>query len=164
MMKKRQSQVDQLINLLVEDFRKGLHLPFDAVSHRCPDKKKKCKKRHAVKVIISYNKENDTFHILDYAMHSSIPMFENDYSENIVKEIIKRRTKETTTGKKPHLSVKDLKKLIDEKRINKAKFRSFRYTVYEDEKLATAAKERNMELSDFIRMRLFSDEVPPVLL
>ena len=163
-MKKRQSQVEQLIDLLVQDFRKGLHLPYDVVTKSCPSKTKNCKERHGDIVITSYNKETGTFHNLYHGVHESTPPHEFDQTENIVKDIIKRNTKKTTTGKKPFLTVKDLKKLVDQRRINKNKIRSIRFTGYEDEKIAMIAKERGMEVSDFIRMRLFSNEVPPVLL
>jgi len=82
MMKKRQSQVDQLIDLLVQDFRKGLHLPFDVVTHSCPSKTKNCKERHGEIVITSYNKETGTFHAVYYSMHQSISEYEYERPEN----------------------------------------------------------------------------------
>jgi len=162
-MKKRQSQVDLLIDLLLTDFRNGVHLPFDVIRQICPDKNKKCKMNHADAVIKSYNKETDKFHVEYYKPHSSISYSDNsNIEEGTIKRVIKSMAEQTYTGSKPFLAVKDLKKLVDTRKINRVKSRSVRLTPDEDEMLKRLAKERGMEVCDMIRSKLFPDKVLPL--
>jgi len=162
-LKARRSEVDSLIRLLILSFKNGTNLPFTIPTRTCPDlkpskkiKKKKCKKRHSEVIVQSYNKDQNTFHLLYYGMHNSKIVYEYDQDEEILFSMIKKSNKKMKIRGKPLIQVSFLKKILKITKIRRHK--NIRVRVSDDEYLSivSKSKRRNLDLSDYIRMKLFT--------
>lgn len=117
---------------------------------------KPCKKRHSEIVIQSYNDENETFHLLYYGVHSPKIVAEFDQEEQLVKSLIKKSLHKKKFAGKTLLEIKNLKKILENTNVDRKLWKSFRLSEKEMKMLQSKAKTRQLELPDFIRMKLFS--------
>ena len=163
-MKARRSEINSLVSLLLYSFRNGKNLPFTIPTKTCPDlnpskhlRKKSCRKRHSEIVVSSYDPKEKKYRLLYYGMHTSKNVYKFDQEEEIVSQIIKKSITKKIYNHKALLEVKKLKKLVkvadDEQKL---KFRSFRISEKQDKSLIAKAKNRGLEVSDYIRMKLFT--------
>lgn len=162
-MKQRHSEIDGLVKLLVNSFKLGFNLPFTIPTMRCPDyilykknKIKKCRKRHAEIIVQAYNKTESTFHLLYYGMHIPNIQFEYDQDESILISMIKKSLTKRRRDVNTLLKVKDLKKIVKSTKIIRNKRITVRFSEKEYLMIASKAKRRNLEKSEYVRMELFS--------
>lgn len=150
--------------MLLYSFKNGKNLPFTIPTKTCPDlrpsknlKGKKCKKRHSEIVVESYLIEEKKYRLLYYGMHTSNDVYKFDQEQEIVKQIIKKSMFKKKYNHRALLEVRIIKKLIDETNADKKPiWRTFRITEKQNLSLIAKAKKRNLEISDYIRMKLFS--------
>lgn len=125
----------------------------------CPDKRKlnkKCKKRHSEIVVESYNKKNNTFHLLYYGMHISKVQFEYDQDEDTLFSMIKKKVIQRKYAGKTLISLKKLKKILDVTKIIRQKRITVRYSDNEYSSITSKAKRRNLDKSEYVRMKSLS--------
>lgn len=162
-MKPRRSQVDTIIKLLLLSFKNNQNIPFTIPTMLCPDQprirnkiNKKCKKRHSEIIVHSYNKQNDTFHLLYYGIHVSKVQFEFDQDEDVLFQIIKKTLLVKKYGLSSLIKIKDLRKILKTTKINRDKRITIRLSDKEYLAISSKAKRRNLEKSEYVRMELFS--------
>jgi len=162
-LKVRRSQIDSIINLLLYSFKQKKNLPFTVPTKTCPDlqpskkiKRKSCKKRHSEIVIQSYNEEEKTFHLLYYGIHDPKIVAEFDQDEQLVKSLIKKSLQKKKFGGKTLLEIRKLKMILKNTDIERKLWMTFRLSSKEKKMLQSKAKTRELAVSDFIRMKLFS--------
>ena len=163
-MKTRRSQIDSLIKLLIISFKNKTNLPFTIPTNRCPDlrnskktKVKKCKKHHAEVVVESYNKEENTFHLLYYGMHIPKVQFEYDQDEETLFNMIKKSlTVRKYGGAVRLLLVSDLKKILDTTKILRRNVFTIRFSDSEYLAIKARAKRRKLSIVEYIRSELLS--------
>lgn len=162
-LKQRKTEIDSLINLLLYSFRNGNNLPFTIPTKTCPDlkpskkeKRKPCRKRHSEIIVESYLPEEKKYRLLYYGMHSSKDVFTFDQNEDMVKIIIRKSIMRKKYGGKTLLEVRNVKKLLMKKDIVRTKLITFRVSEKEKKSIIAKAEKRNLEISDYIRMKLFS--------
>lgn len=162
-MKTRRSEADSLIKLLIVSFKNNSNLPFTIPTMRCPDlprskkiKKKKCKKKHSEIVVESYNKEQNTFHLLYYGIHSPKVQFQHDQDEHVLFSMIKKSLTKRKYGLKTLIQVKDLKKILKTTKITRHNRIQVRFSDTEYLNIQSKSKRRNLDMSEYIRMELFS--------
>ena len=117
---------------------------------------KRCKRRHSEIIVQSYNKEENTFHLLYYGMHLPKVVFESDVNDDIVYDTIKKSMNASKWGTKKLLEVRVIKKILKTTKIKRSKWLHVRITGNELMKLQSKANTRNLEVSDYIRLILFS--------
>jgi len=117
---------------------------------------KPCKKRHSEIVVQSYNEEKETFHLLYFGVHDPKIVAEFDQDEQLVKLLIKKSLQKKKFAGKTLLEIKNLKKILEKTSIDRKLWKSFRLSEKEMKMLQSKAKTRQLELPDFIRMKLFS--------
>ena len=162
-MKARRSEIDSMINLLLYSFRNGKNLPFTIPTKSCPDlkpskkeKRKSCKKRPSEIVIESYLSEEKKFHLKYYGMHTAKDVYEFDQDQLLVKQMIKNSLKKKKYGGKTLLEIRNVKKLLKKIDTDRIKQINFRLSEKEKKSIIAKAEKRNLEISDYIRMKLFS--------
>jgi len=162
-LKVRRSQIESIINLLLYSFKHDKNLPFTIPTKTCPDlqpsknfKSKKCKKRHSEIIIQSYNEEIEKFHLLYYGVHNPKIVAEFDQEEQLVKSLIKKSLQKKKFAGKTLLEIRSLKKILKKTDIERKLWLTFRLSPKEKKMLQSKAKTRELAVSDFIRMKLFS--------
>lgn len=162
-MKARRTEIDSLINLLLYSFRNGDNLPFVIPTKTCPDlkpskklKKRKCKKRHSEIVVQAYLPTEKMYRCLYYSMHEPKNIDQFDQQEEIVKSILKRSLTKKKYGGRTLLEVRRLKKILDKNQPERHKKITFRVSIKEWKSIHSKADNRGLEISDYIRMKLFS--------
>jgi len=162
-LKARRSEIDSLINLLLYSFREGKNLPFTIPTKTCPDLKpskhlkiKSCRKRHSEIVVESYIPEEKKYRLLYYGMHTSKDVYKFDQEQEVVKQIIKKSMVKKKFNHRTLLEVRTLKKLLKKNDDKRTLGIYIRVSVKEKKSIVFKAKNRNQEISDYIRMKLFS--------
>lgn len=156
-MKSGNRPADEYVDLLIDTFKKNRNLPYAIKSgSSCPDKKKNCRKKHGEVIVKQYDGKQKKFHVLYYSVHTRKPVFVWWQDQKTLKQMILKTTKKFSYGKKPLLRIKELKKLIGNKknRILSEHIR-IRTTIQEKENLIAKSKKKNMKLSDYVRKKLF---------
>ena len=152
-----------MVNLLLYSFRNGHNLPFKIPTKTCPDlrpskkeKKRACRKKHSEIVVEKYLPEKKQYRCLFYGMHSTAKPDQFDQEESLVKMIIKRSMKKKKYGGKTLLEIRKLKKLLKKTEVNRILGIYIRVSVKEKKSIADRAKNSDLEISDYIRMKLFT--------
>lgn len=162
-MKARRSEIDSLINLLLHSFRNGKNLPFIIPTKTCPDlkpsknlKRKYCRKKHSEIIVDSYMPEEKKYRLLYYGMHTSKNVYKFDQEEDVVKQIIKKSMLKQKIRGRALLEVRTLKKLLKKNDDKRTLGVYIRVSVKEKKSILFKAQNRGLEVSDYIRMKLFS--------
>ncbi len=162
-MKARRSEIDSVINMLLYSFRNGNNIPFMIPTQTCPDLKpskignrKSCKKHHSEIVVESYVPEEKNYRLLYYGMHTVKGVYTFDQSPEMVKQIIKKSLLKKKYAGKTLLEIRNVKKLLKKIDIDRTKLIAFRVSDKEKKSIIAKAEKRNLEISDYIRMKLFS--------
>ena len=152
------SEIDGLIDLLINSFKRSKNLPYTIRTNLCPTKKKNCGRHHGEVVIQSYNPETNKFHCINYGVHIPKSVFEYDQSEDIIRNTIEKSLKKLRHAKKPLVTVKELKKIIKMGQKSTKNIRiTFRCTEEERRIIRSSAKSHGLsEMSDYIKLKVLS--------
>lgn len=104
----------------------------------------------------SYIPEKKMYLCLYYGMHDARNVNKFEQSEEIVKSILKRSMTKKRYGGKPLLQVRKLKKTLNKNQTDRDEVITVRVSMKEKNSLKSKAKNRGLELSDYVRMKLFS--------
>ncbi len=161
-MKARRSEIDSVVKLLLYSFRNDHNLPFVIPTKTCPDlkpsrkeKRRACRKKHSEIVVEKFLPETKQYRCLYYGMHTTDKPDVFDQEEDIVKMMIKRSLKKKKYGGKTLLEIRKLKKLLKKTEVNRTLGIFIRVSVKEKKSIVDKAKNRDLETSDYIRMKLF---------
>ncbi len=162
-MKARRSEVDGIVNLLIQSFKEGANLPFTIPTKTCPDlhpskkfKKKKCRKRHSEIVVGHYIEEGNKYHLFYFGMHTKKIIYEYDQEQDVLISMIKKSLQKKKIGGKTLLEIRKLKKILKTSKINRNKRVTVRFTEKEFLGIQSKARIRNLEITVYMRMKLFS--------
>lgn len=89
-------------------------------------------------------------------MHNPKVVGEFDHDEDLVKTMLKKSIHRRKFGTKRILEIRTLKKLIKNTDIERTSWMSFRLSKKEKKMLQSKAKTRELEVSDYVRMKLFT--------
>jgi hypothetical protein len=156
--KVRRSEIDGLIELLINSFKRSKNLPYAIKTNVCPKYKKNCTRHHGEIVVISFDMETKKFHCKYYGVHIPKTVFECDQTEDIVKSIIKKSLN-TTHRRKSLVTVKELKKFLKSPTKSKEKMTGIAFRCSEEVKQtirSNAKKNGFSEMSDYIILKLLS--------
>lgn len=156
-MKARRSEIDGLIELLINSFKRSKNLPYTIKTNLCPKYNKYCKRHHGEIVVTSFNSELNKFHCIYYGVHVVKSVLEYDQSEEVLRKMIKKSV--TTKRRKRNLvSVKELKKTIKSgEKPSKETCITLRCTEEQKEIIRSDAKKNGFsEISDYIKLKLLS--------
>lgn len=151
------SEIDGLLELLINSFKRSKNLPYTIKTNMCPKYNKYCKRHHGEIVVTSYNSELNKFHCIVYGVHVPKSVLEYDQTEDVLRKMIKKSVT-TMRRNKSLVLVKELKKIIrsGEKLKNNIKI-TFRCTEEQKEIIRSDAKKNGFsEISDYIKLKLLS--------
>lgn len=91
-----------------------------------------------------------------YGVHNQKIVAEFDQEEQLVKSLIKKSLHKKKFAGKTLLEIRSLKKILKNTDIERKLWLTFRLSPKEKKMLQSKAKTRELAVSDFIRMKLFS--------
>lgn len=157
-MKARKSEIDGLIALLFDSFKRSKNLPYTIKTNFCPTKKKNCTRHHGEVVVASFNPDMKKFHCVYYGVHTPKIVLEYDQNEDYVRTMIKDSLTKKYQNHRTLVEVKELKKFIRRSEVlgNRATV-TFHCTNEQKEMYLSDAKKHGFrELSDYIKLKLSS--------
>lgn len=100
--------------------------------------------------------EEKKYRLLYYGMHTSKNVYKFDQEEDVVKQIIKKSMLKQKIRGRALLEVRTLKKLLKKNDDKRTLGVYIRVSVKEKKSILFKAQNRGLEVSDYIRMKLFS--------
>jgi len=156
-MKVRRSEIDGLIELLINSFKRSKNLPYQIKTNFCPTKKKNCRRHHGEIVVTSFSPETNKFHCIYYGVHITKSVLEHDQTEDILKKMVKKSLTKEHLGAKRLVTVKALKKIIRRENLKNNTCITFRCSSEEKQIIRSNAKKSGFsEMSDYIKLKLLS--------
>jgi len=89
-------------------------------------------------------------------MHTAKDVYNFDQEIGIVKQIIKKSLLKKKYGGKTLLEIRNLKKMLRKNDLERTKLIAFRVSEKEKKSIIAKSEKRDLEISDYIRMKLFS--------
>ena len=156
-MKARKSQIQDLIELLISSFKRSKNLPYPIRTNLCPKSKKNCTRHHGEIVVESYDSNTKLFHCIYYGVHIAKKIYETDQTEDLIRNMIKKSLTKLYHGKKPMVTVKELKKfLYSMRKTTDNSPMTFRCSYEVKEIIRSNAKNLGLDVSEYIISKLLS--------